>query len=151
MIFIKTDLLKSNIKKLSGGFMLKKFLWLILIVFFLSSLVFAQDNNLSISKFVFCERVDSLNPVNVDTVFYNTIGKVCCFTQVKGAQDTTQISHLWYYNNEEMARVSLPVHSMSWRTWSSKQILPKWTGLWRVDIVNAAGNVIDSKSFTITE
>ena len=131
--------------------MLKKLLGLILIVFFLSSMIFAQDGNLSIAEFVFCEKVDSLNPVNVDTVFYNTIEKVCCFTKVKGAEDTTRISHVWYYNNEEMANVELPVRSMSWRTWSSKQILPEWTGLWRVDIVNAAGNVIDSKSFTITE
>ena len=39
--------------------------------------------------------------------------------------------------------------SARWRTWSSKIILPRWTGDWRVDVVSEHGRVLGSVSFKI--
>ena len=45
-----------------------------------------------------------------------------------------QIVHRWFYNGSEMATVSLNIGSNSWRTYSSKKILPQWTGQWTVQV-----------------
>lgn len=127
------------LKKLSSAFLV--------ILLLTGSLAFARG--LKITEMAFSEKVENHNPVNPDTSFSYTVGKVCCFTRVEGAQDTTQISHIWYHNDKEMAKVDLSVRSSYWRTWSSKQILKSWIGNWRVDVVNADGDVIKSKSFVI--
>jgi hypothetical protein len=61
----------------------------------------------------------------------------------------SSVTHVWYYENEEMARVELPVRSPNWRTWSSKSILPAWSGQWKVDILDPNDEVLVSESFTI--
>ena len=43
----------------------------------------------------------------------------------------------------------LRVAGTNWRTWSSKNIDPMWTGSWRVDIVGPDGEVLQSVSFTV--
>ncbi|MCX5752763.1 MAG: DUF2914 domain-containing protein, partial [Candidatus Krumholzibacteria bacterium] len=39
--------------------------------------------------------------------------------------------------------------SASWRTWSSKKILPEWQGTWRVDVLAPDGEVLKSGSFAV--
>jgi hypothetical protein len=51
----------------------------------------------------------------------------------------------------ESARVRLPVRSPAWRTWSTRQISPEWTGEWSVRIEDAEGRVLDTLRFTIGE
>jgi hypothetical protein len=48
-----------------------------------------------------------------------------------------------------VARVPLRVAGSNWRSWSSKNIDPMWTGSWRVDIVGPDGTVLQSLSFTV--
>lgn len=77
--------------------------------------------------------LDSLNtvPAGVDQLY--------CFVRVVGASDDTWVTHVWYLEDQELARVRLPVRSSNWRTWSSKQILPEWKGAWRVEVLDAEG------------
>ncbi|MCF7886023.1 MAG: DUF2914 domain-containing protein [Candidatus Marinimicrobia bacterium] len=130
--------------------MYKKTLTLVSIFLFIfSSLVFSEENNISVSKMVFCQEVEELQPIKIDSTFADTVDKVYCFTKIKGAQDTIEITHVWSRKGEEMARVPLSVKSSSWRTWSSKQMLESWTGQWRVDVISPEGDVLKSKSFEI--
>ena len=50
-----------------------------------------------------------------------------------------------------MAEVKLPVRSSNWRTFSSKNIMPEWTGQWIVDIADEDGTVIYSLPFTVKQ
>ena len=75
--------------------------------------------------------VDSLNSISADSI------RLYCYTKVSGAVDDTWITHVWYWHDREMARVRLPVQSSNWRTWSSKQMLPQWSGQWRVEVLDA--------------
>jgi len=74
---------------------------------------------------------------------------VCCFTRIVGAEEPTKVSHVWFYGDEEMARVELAVNSASWRTWSSKKILESWMGSWRVEVQTGDGTVLESAELTI--
>jgi len=85
------------------------------------------------------------------SAFPSTVGKVYCWTCVQGADEPTEIIHVWYYGVEKMTEVMLPVEYPRHRTWSYKTILPEWKGEWGVEILDAAGNKLDSIVFEITE
>ena len=130
--------------------MIKESSILVLLLLFLTAIGSAQEkDDLEAEEMVFCIAVKEVQPVGVDTVFSNTVERVCCFTKIVGAADTTSVSHVWYFKDQEKARVGLPVKSESWRTWSSKRMLDAWVGKWRVDVVSSDGGVIASKGFLI--
>ena len=81
--------------------------------------------------------------------FDSSVGKLYAYTRIVGAPADTQVSHLWYYGDQLMAEVSLPVRGTNWRTWSSKSVMPEWVGNWRVDVLAEDGSVLDSLNFSI--
>jgi hypothetical protein len=88
-------------------------------------------------------------PVDTGTVFPADVGQVFCYTRIVGAAEATEVVHAWYHEGETKAKVSLPVNSASWRTYSSKLILPAWTGRWEVKILDSDGAILASRSFTV--
>lgn len=111
----------------------------------------AQAQSLSVETIQIGTAVENRELIGADTTFAPSVEQLYCFTHITGAQDTTEIYHVWYYQDEEKARVSLQVRSNNWRTWSSKSILSSWTGPWRVMIEDADGNVLATENFTIKE
>lgn len=87
--------------------------------------------------------VDSLNtvPANVDRLY--------CYTRITGATEDTWITHVWYCESKELARVRLSVDSSNWRTWSSKRVLSHWKGAWRVEVLDATGQPLLIVPFSI--
>lgn len=119
------------------------------ICFLLLGLNQLSAQQLTVNTIQIATSVENRQPIGVDTLFTADVGRVFCFTKIKGATDTTKISQVWYYKGQEKARVELDVRSDNWRTWSSKTILESWTGPWRVMVVDAKGNVLATKSFRI--
>lgn len=109
------------------------------------------SDGLSVTRAVACLEVKDREPVSIDTQFSNRTERIYCFTQIEGAADVTEVQHVWMHGGEEMARVTLPVRSASWRTHSSKQLLPEWTGAWKVEVRDSGGNVLKTVEFTVTE
>lgn len=96
-----------------------------------------------------CTGIDSRMPTGMADKFPPEVGKVFLWCRILGATDTTMVKHIWFYNGQEMATVNLPVKSSSYRTWSSKTILPEWTGNWSVKIVDADGATLKEMTFTV--
>lgn len=114
------------------------------------SVYVADGQHLKVNFIEFGTQVNKRQIVKSDTSFANNIHKIYCYTRVTGAQDTTaKIFHVWYYKDQEKARIPLPIKSGDWRTWSSKSILPQWSGRWRVMIEDQNGEVLATKSFTV--
>ena len=111
--------------------------------------MFAQEDSLDVLTMDFCEAIENSEPVGISTVFPDTIEKVFCYTVIKGAMDSTSISHIWYYEDEEIAEVELMIEASPWRTWSSKNMMEDWTGIWKVKVISPEGDVLKSKEFTI--
>ncbi len=126
---------------------MKRILLFLPIVIVITSIASAQD--LKISEFQFANAVENREPVSVDTAFAADTKTVYCFTQITGATDTTQIAHVWYYKDQEKARINLEVKSDDWRTWSSKRIQQSWNGRWRVMIEGPDGTVLKTKTFVV--
>ncbi len=91
------------------------------------------------------------NRVPIDEIQSSSaeVGKLYCFTRLADAAGETSIFHVWYRNDVEMARVELTVRSSDWRTWSSKRLVPEWTGEWRVDVLAQEGTLLKSLPFSL--
>jgi hypothetical protein len=104
---------------------------------------------LEIADAVVTTAVVDREPIDQVKVFPRQNGTLYCFTRALGAEGETAIYHLWYYDEELMSRVELPVKSPSWRTWSAKQLLEDWPGVWRVEIQDAEGKLLEELSFEL--
>jgi hypothetical protein len=122
------------------------------VIIFLPFLALAQDNpKLTVEDIRICTSVEDRQPVGADTSFAGDIGHLYCFTRLSGDSDYATLYHVWYYKDREMLKVELNTKAKIWRTWSTKQIQPAWTGNWRVDVLSSDGNVLGSIEFNIRE
>jgi hypothetical protein len=129
------------------GKMLKRLVPIALLVCVLAPPVFA--GTLRIAEGVITTQIVDRAPVDEIAGYPAQQGRLYCFTRIVGAQGETQVTHVWLYRDKEMARVTLPVRSASWRTYSSKQILPEWAGEWQVQVLDEAGQEIGVIPFTL--
>ena len=83
------------------------------------------------------------------TTFEAGLERVFCRMHITGAAAPTTVTHAWYLEGKTMAQVELNVGSANWRTWSSKRLLPTWTGFWEVKVLDQTGKVLASSSFEI--
>lgn len=119
------------------------------LIIILSITVFSQEAALTVDKMAVCTSIEDRQPMGADTSFIKTVGQLYCFVKISGGSDTTSISHVWYFEDKEMAKVELSIKGKTWRTWSSKRIVEDWVGNWKVDVTNDAGTVLMSKEFIV--
>lgn len=91
--------------------------------------------------------IENRELVGAAETFALTTGKVFCFSRLMNATGT-EIEHVWYKGDTEMARVKLMVNGSPWRTYSSKNIGEDGAGEWRCDVA-MGGNVLSSAKFTV--
>jgi hypothetical protein len=88
-------------------------------------------------------------PVDTTEAFAADVGEVYAWMRVTGAEGQT-IQIVWTHGAES-APVSLEIGGSSWRTWSSKTVLPEDAGDWTVEVRDADGNVLATANFTVGE
>jgi len=93
--------------------------------------------------------IENQMPVDKIEVYPADYGKLFCFTRIVGAEQETEVTHVWYYQDDELARVTLPIGSSDWRTYSSKRFLPQWAGQWRVVILAEDGSELATVPFVL--
>jgi hypothetical protein len=112
------------------------------------SAVTQEQPALVLEEIHICTAVEDRQPSGVGTVFPDDLDKIYCFTKIGGAEDITYVDHVWYFGNDEIARVQLPVKAKSWRTWSSKK-LNMGLGNGHVEIVSESGEILGRAEFEI--
>lgn len=75
--------------------------------------------------------------------------KIYYFTELRGMKGKTAI-HRWQYEGKVMAEIRFKVKGERWRIWSSKNLVPGWTGAWKVSVVGEDGKVLASNGFSYT-
>jgi len=91
--------------------------------------------------------IEDRMPVDTASAFPADVGRVWLWTSVTGAEGQT-ISHVWSHGENEWT-VNLQVGADRWRCWSNKTIPPEWTGEWKVEVRDGAGNVLKTVTFTV--
>lgn len=103
----------------------------------------------TVTRLLIAGAVEDREPVGVVNAFAASTEKVYCFLEANDVSADTTVSFVWYHNDQETAAVSLQLgKSKRWRTYSSKKLGGR-TGEWKVELQDAAGNVIDTTTFTV--
>lgn len=102
-----------------------------------------------IARSTFTTGVIEREPVDSVTELTAAIDRVYYYTELLGMAGQS-ITHRWSYNDAVIAEVSFNVGGPRWRIWSSKNLVPGWTGDWKVSVVNSAGEVLGGNRFTYT-
>ena len=81
--------------------------------------------------------------------FSADVGQVVGWSRILGANQPTEVRHVWSLNGEEVSSVPLNVQSASFRTYSRKTLYGR-TGSWTFEVKDTEGKVLASKSFEVT-
>jgi hypothetical protein len=130
---------------------LKTTVHLSITIVLLSAGLAAAGTGLEVDRIAVGTAIEDREPVNAAESFSPDVGRLWCHSKITGAETETTVVHVWYHQGVERARVELPVRSKAWRTWSSKRIMPQWTGEWRVVVEDSDGNTIGEVKLTVTE
>ena len=112
------------------------------------SLVFAAG----VHTGVICTAVVDRACEEAGSAFPADVGKVYAHTRILGMEAGGSVVHRWIYRDRTMAEVVLSVGGPDWRTWSSKNIDPLWTGSWKVEVIDSTdGSAIGTLEFLVGE
>jgi len=121
----------------------------ILTLSFLSPAASMDDPGFKIERMVMCEGIAGREPVAVSDTFSADTEEVYCFLEAGNIDQDTTISFVWYLEDREMARVSLPlVRGKRWRTYASKKIAGL-KGNWKVELQDSSGIILHSVTFKV--
>ena len=99
---------------------------------------------------VVASGIEEREPIGEAATFPASVSRVYLWTVVKGASDSTFITHTWYFDTTMVQEITLPVKASPWRTWSYKTIDESMVGSWRIEVRGPGGEPLAEKSFTIT-
>lgn len=123
---------------------MKKLLLLTIGLFLLlAPVLFAAEAG--VARALFTTGIENREPVDELTATDTALETLFFFTELSNLAGQ-QVVHRWVYNGQVMAEVPFSVGGPRWRVYSSKQMIPGWIGQWRVEVVNAAGEVMASKA-----
>lgn len=104
---------------------------------------------LNIARMEIASNVENREPVGIAATFPATQERVYCFLEFKDVTAETSVNVVWTLGMNEMGKVPLTVKPFSkYRTWAYKTI-GGLKGEWKVDVVDASGNVLKSATFKI--
>jgi hypothetical protein len=111
----------------------------------------AQTGSLAVEEMSITTRIFRGGPVDaVQRISSSSIHELYCYTKIVAPDDgEREIVHVWYRNGEMISRCHLPVSGTSWRTYSKKLITPDMAGEWRVEVLDSAGNLLETKKFVL--
>ncbi|WP_217875461.1 DUF2914 domain-containing protein [Pseudoalteromonas shioyasakiensis] len=104
-----------------------------------------------VSRAVLTTDVVDREPVNVlknDVKLAQISNSLSFFSELRNMQGQT-VRHQWYYQDQQLASIELTVSSPRFRTYSTKNIMPEQLGDWRVEVIDADGNLLAQKEFRI--
>lgn len=109
---------------------------------------FAQSEP-TVARAHFASGITDREPVDEIAQVPNTTNRVFFFTELLNLT-RQRVVHRWIYQGEVIAEVPFDVGGPRWRVWSSKTMLPEWTGVWTVEVVSE-GQVLTSATLQYGE
>ena len=101
----------------------------------------------TVSRALFTIGIDNREPViMVDSISADSYNSISFFTELNGMSGET-VTHQWMFDDKVMFEKSFEVSGDRWRIWTSKTLLPDWTGTWTVKVLNEDGSILERKSF----
>ena len=100
-----------------------------------------------VSRAVFTIGIDDREPViTVDSIDSSSYTSISFFTELNDLSGHN-ITHQWTHNDKVMFEKTFEVRAERWRVWTSKTLIPSWTGSWTVNVLDDDRTVLASNSF----
>ena len=100
-----------------------------------------------VSRALFTIGIDNHEPVlSVDSINSGSYTSISFFTELNELDGHT-ITHQWRFNDKVMFEKTFEVKGARWRVWTSKTLIPSWTGMWTVNVLDDDRSVLTSSSF----
>lgn len=101
----------------------------------------------AVARAQFTRHIKNLEPVDAVSTLTNDATRIVYFTEIHDMAGQT-VTHRWEYNGKIILEVPIEVGSGRWRAYSTKTLLPSWTGEWKVSVVDAAGHTLSVNTFS---
>lgn len=112
--------------------------------------VTASADNGEVARAQFTSGITDREPVD-DLDRMNTWrNRVFFFTELRGLEGRT-VTHRWMHDGEVQGTVEFEVGGPRWRVWSSKDLLPDWTGGWTVVVEDDQGEQLGIRTLIYTD
>jgi hypothetical protein len=105
----------------------------------------AQAAGCTVEKIVICTSVEKREPVGASKEFEGA-GQLYCWVKIACPSSPVSIKHKWYKGMAVEREIPLSMNYDSGRIWSVKNVT---AGNWKVEVVDADGNVIATESFVV--
>ncbi len=119
----------------------------------IGGIAFAQETEkkdvLTVTDSAVCTAIADRMPEGKAAEFGKDVTKLYYWTKIEGANESTEVKHIWYSGDKAISEVPLKITMPSFRTWSSKTIYPGLEGDMSVEVVDADGNVLKKDTFKI--
>jgi hypothetical protein len=100
-----------------------------------------------VSRAQFTIGIDNREPVlMVDSINSSAFNSISFFTELNDFSGQT-VTHQWTHNDKVMFEKSFEIRAERWRVWTSKTLIPAWTGTWTVNVLGDDRTLLTSKSF----
>lgn len=101
-----------------------------------------------VERAVFTTAVVDHEPIDELETLDPAEGEITFFTELMGVEGEV-IDHRWFLDGELVAEVPIEVGGPRWRAYSTKTLLANWTGELKVEVANAAGDVLHEASIAL--
>ncbi len=133
--------------------------WIVLIFLFAGfSKAFAADDDFAaqakpfrLVRAAMCESIEGYEPKHVAAAFSINVGRISCYSAFAGVAQTTYVQHKWFRRDELVTAKRLTLKPPSWATYSSVQLRDDDKGPWRVEILNAEDELIQTMRFSVVD
>ncbi|MEZ4264763.1 MAG: DUF2914 domain-containing protein [Myxococcota bacterium] len=99
-----------------------------------------SDPNLSLLDLAVATAVVDREPEGASDRFDATPSLFLCYSSFDQRNESATVTHVWTWNDREMARVELEVgKSPKWRTWSRQRLQPDQAGRWACEVLGPDG------------
>jgi len=103
----------------------------------------ASAQEATVARALFTSGILDREPVDNVTTLDSGTERVLFFTELQNMDGKT-IVHRWALNGTVLGEVTFQVRGPRWRVYSSKELLPEWTGAWVVSVVDETGAELGS-------
>lgn len=113
----------------------------------------AQENiqRGTVARAIFTSQMVDREPADDLTEIGNDSQRIYFFTDLRKLEGQI-VTHRWEYNGKTMAEVKFKVGGgPRWRVYSSKNLLPEWTGEWTVIVTDESGWTLKAGVFEYTQ
>jgi len=100
-----------------------------------------------VSRALFTTGIDNREPVDmIDGADSSALRSIFFFTELQDMPGQT-VTHQWTYQDKVMFERTFEIKADRWRVWTSKTLIPAWSGTWTVNVLDGDRGLLASKSF----